>query len=96
MATQQPDSATAHPSQQTAPPPPLAPRSPRLSRFLWLGGLLCLAGLAIPVLYFWWSFRLAHSITEDAFVEAYIVNIAPQTVSGHLVRISVQENDRVE
>jgi membrane fusion protein (multidrug efflux system) len=52
--------------------------------------------LAIPVLYFWWSFRLADSRTEDAFVEAYIVNIAPQTVSGHLVRFSVQENDRVE
>jgi membrane fusion protein (multidrug efflux system) len=52
--------------------------------------------LAIPVLYSWWSYRLTLSITEDAFVEAYIVNIAPQTVSGHLVRFSVQENDHVE
>jgi membrane fusion protein (multidrug efflux system) len=52
--------------------------------------------LAIPLLYSLWSFRLTHSITEDAFVEAYIVNIAPQTVSGHLVRFSVQDNDHVE
>jgi membrane fusion protein, multidrug efflux system len=44
----------------------------------------------------WWSFRLSHSITEDAFVEAHIVNIGPQAVSGHLVRFLVQENDRVE
>jgi membrane fusion protein (multidrug efflux system) len=46
--------------------------------------------------YVWWSDRLSHSITEDAFVEAHIVNIAPQTVSGHLVRFHVMENDRVE
>jgi membrane fusion protein (multidrug efflux system) len=44
----------------------------------------------------WWSYRQTHSITDDAFVEAHIVNIAPQTVSGHLVRFLVEENDRVE
>src|SRR5262245_34814380 len=96
MPTQQPDSATAHPLQQPAPAPPPAPRSRRLSRLLWLGGLVGLAGLAIPVLYSWWSSRLDQSITEDAFVEAHVVNIAPQTVSGHLVRFSVAENDHVE
>ena len=47
-------------------------------------------------MYCWWSFRVAHSITEDAFVEAHIVNIAPQSVSGHLVRFMVDENDLVE
>jgi membrane fusion protein (multidrug efflux system) len=44
----------------------------------------------------WVFFRWFHSITDDAFVEARIVNIAPQTVSGHLVRFLVEENDRVE
>jgi membrane fusion protein (multidrug efflux system) len=44
----------------------------------------------------WWSYRLSVSITEDAFVEAHIINIAPQTVSGHIVRFSVAENDHVE
>jgi membrane fusion protein (multidrug efflux system) len=67
-----------------------------LSRFLWLGGLLVLAGLALFFLFSWWSYRRAHSITDDAFVEAHIVNVAPQTVSGHLVRFYVEENDRVK
>jgi membrane fusion protein (multidrug efflux system) len=54
-----------------------------------------LAVLVIFLIY-WWSYRLSHSITEDAFVEAHIVNIAPQTVSGHVVRFLVEENDKVE
>jgi membrane fusion protein (multidrug efflux system) len=61
-----------------------------------LGGLLGLAGLAIFFAFSWWSYRQTHSITDDAFVEAHIVNIAPQTVSGHIVRFLVEENDRVE
>jgi membrane fusion protein (multidrug efflux system) len=61
-----------------------------------LGGLLGLAGLAIFIAYSWWSYRRTHSITEDAFVEAHIVNIAPQTVSGHITRFLVEENDQVQ
>jgi len=55
--------------------------------------------ILIVVGYFgisWITYRLSHSITDDAFVEAHIVNIAAQSVSGHLVRVSVEENDRVE
>jgi membrane fusion protein (multidrug efflux system) len=52
--------------------------------------------LLIPFIWLAVSHRLSHSITDDAFVEAHIVNIAPQTVSGHLVRFYVEENDRVE
>jgi membrane fusion protein (multidrug efflux system) len=44
----------------------------------------------------WWGHRLSHSITDDAFVEAHIVNVAPEMVSGRLVRFLVEENDRVE
>lgn len=44
----------------------------------------------------WWSNRLHDSITEDAFIEAEIVNVAPEAVSGRLVRFFVDENDRVE
>ncbi len=35
-------------------------------------------------------------MTDDAFIEAHIVNVAPEAVSGHLVRYLVDENDRVE
>jgi membrane fusion protein (multidrug efflux system) len=55
-----------------------------------------LAGLAIFLGYPWWSYRQTHSITEDAFVEAHIINVAPQRVSGHIVRFLVEENDRVK
>jgi membrane fusion protein (multidrug efflux system) len=84
----------------STPTPVSAPQSPPqqdlLPRFLWLGGLLVLAGLGIVLIFFWWSYRQAHSITDDAFVEAHIINIAPQTVSGHLVRFLVEENDLVK
>jgi membrane fusion protein, multidrug efflux system len=43
----------------------------------------------------WFTYRLRHSITDDAFVEAHIVNVAPEVVSGHIVRMLVEENDRV-
>jgi membrane fusion protein (multidrug efflux system) len=55
-----------------------------------------LAGLALAFVWSWWSYRRTHSITDDAFVEAHIVNVAPQTVSGHIARFLVEENDRVE
>jgi membrane fusion protein (multidrug efflux system) len=48
-----------------------------------------------PFAYAYWSQRLNHSITDDAFVEAHIVNVAPQSVSGHIVRFLVEENERV-
>jgi membrane fusion protein (multidrug efflux system) len=64
-------------------------------RRAWLAGLLALAAIGL-LAAFWWSYRLNHSITEDAFVEAHIVNVAPQSVSGHVARVFVEENDRVE
>jgi membrane fusion protein (multidrug efflux system) len=62
--------------------------------------LVCAAiALLIVAIYFgihWWTYRTAHSITEDAFVEAHIVNVAPEMVSGRIVRFLVDENDHVE
>jgi membrane fusion protein (multidrug efflux system) len=63
---------------------------------LGLGAAVVLAALAVYFGYTWWFYRQSHSITEDAFVEAHIVNVAPQTVSGHVVRFLVEENDRVK
>jgi membrane fusion protein (multidrug efflux system) len=53
--------------------------------------LLAVAPFAVS----WINFRLTHSITDDAFVQTHVVNIAPQEVSGHLVRYLVQEHDEV-
>jgi membrane fusion protein (multidrug efflux system) len=48
-----------------------------------------------PFAVSWIVYRYTHSITDDAFVETHVVNIAPQEVSGHLVRYLVQEHDQV-
>jgi membrane fusion protein (multidrug efflux system) len=53
--------------------------------------LLVVGSLAV----YWLVFRTTHSITDDAFVETHVVNVAPQEVSGHLVRYLVQEYDTV-
>ncbi len=53
--------------------------------------LLVVALFVVP----WIDYRLTHSITDDAFVQTHVVNIAPQEVSGHLVRYLVQEHDTV-
>jgi membrane fusion protein, multidrug efflux system len=87
--------ATVAPTQQ---PASVAPPSQRkwISRAFRLGGLLVVAAVALILVSAWWGYRESHSITEDAFVEAHIVNIAPQTVSGHIARLLVEENDHVE
>jgi membrane fusion protein (multidrug efflux system) len=43
----------------------------------------------------WIEYRRSHSITDDVFVEAHIVNVAPQLVSGRVMRFHVDENDQV-
>jgi membrane fusion protein (multidrug efflux system) len=97
MSEPNPAAAPGTPPPQAAPTAPAAaPPRRLLPRLFWLGGLVVLAGLALAFAWSWWSYRLTHSITEDAFVEAHIVNIAPQTVSGHIVRFLVEENDHVE
>ena len=100
MAT---DTSHAPPTTNSAPTTPAVPpvpaptqRLPRLVRWVaWCAA----GGIAIALAYFgshWWTYRLSHSITDDAFVEAHIVNVAPEMVSGRIVRFHVEENDRVE
>src|SRR5262249_7154353 len=81
--------------------PPGTGPSRRLSR-LWGNRRLRLAAAFIvlllavaPFAMGWTMYRWTHSITDDAFVETHVVNIAPQEVSGHLVRYQVQEHDVV-
>src|SRR5713226_9420767 len=97
------DTSHAPPSSNSAPTAPVAPsvpaHSPRLSRLLRWAVWCAAAGIAIVAAYFgilWWSYRSSHSITDDAFVEAHIVNVAPEMVSGRIVRFLVDENDQVE
>ncbi len=64
-------------------------------RFWTIALISVLALVAIAFLVRWAVDRATSSITDDAFIEAHIVNVAPQSVSGDLVRYLVEENDRV-
>jgi membrane fusion protein (multidrug efflux system) len=67
----------------------------RFSRFVALVLIIGLSAVGLMSLLRWAEYRRAHSITDDAFVEAHIVNVAPELVSGRIVRFLVEENDRV-
>ena len=93
-----PNSVAASTTPPSAPTPPApSPPTHRLPFALTIG---CAAvGVAAVVAYFgyhWFTSRLSQSMTDDAFVEAHIVNVAPEMVSGRIVRFLVEENDRVE
>src|SRR5262249_42419278 len=98
-----PDTSHAQPTSPSPPTPsgsPPAPvpsrRLPRLGRWVVWGAA---AGVAVVAAYFgihWWTSRVSQSITDDAFVEAHIVNVAPEMVSGRIVRFLVEENDPVK
>jgi membrane fusion protein (multidrug efflux system) len=57
---------------------------------------VALAAAAAPFAIRWVEQRASHSLTDDAFVEAHIINVAPEMVSGRIVRFLVEENDRVK
>jgi membrane fusion protein (multidrug efflux system) len=65
-------------------------------RIVWIGLVVTGLVVAVPSVLSFATWRLSHSLTDDAFVESHIVNVAPESVSGNLVRVLVAENDRVE
>jgi membrane fusion protein (multidrug efflux system) len=88
-------------STQTVSAPPDAAVHPvgrrfRPGRLIAIVLLIAIAIMVLPAAISWVEYRRTHSITDDAFVEAHIVNVAPQLVSGRIVRFLVEENDRVE
>ena len=105
IGTGEPSSHESTPIRRRRPIP--AQRGPSESVRVRLAGLwgdrwlrlAVVAGLVLlvvaPFAVYWVVYRFTHSITDDAFVETHVVNIAPQEVSGHLVRYLVQEQDVV-
>ena len=74
----------------TVAPPPSTGRR-RWHWLVLLASTLLLLAATIP----WIAFRFTHSITDDAFVESHLINLAPQ-VSGTVVDVFVQEQDLVK
>src|SRR4029453_9625411 len=99
----QPPSSASPPQPSSTAPPQNAPETGRKpsNRLAWLKRSLKPAVYATPVavgvlaLVLWIIDRREHSITDDAFVESHIVNVAPEMVSGRIVRFLVDENDSV-
>jgi membrane fusion protein, multidrug efflux system len=88
--------ASPTPPANTSVPPAKTREKISPKRF-WSVALVAVLGIIAIVLIARWAIeRATCSITDDAFIEAHIVNIAPQSVSGHLVRYLVEENDAVE
>ncbi len=56
--------------------------------------LILLIGFSVIAVK-WFHYRFTHAITDNAFVESDMINLAP-LVSGHIRKISVEEGDRVE
>jgi membrane fusion protein (multidrug efflux system) len=101
----EPNAAPTPPAPPTSSSPPGAdvprvakspPRPPLFRRLFWPVVLLALALVVGFFLIGWAAERFTSSETDDAFVEAHIVNIAPEKVSGHIVRFLVEENQEVK
>jgi membrane fusion protein (multidrug efflux system) len=80
------------PDPAATPAPAQAPRPHKPRIIVAVIGLVALAAIALA----WLGLRLTRSETEDAFIEAHIVNVAPEVVSGHICRIMAEENEHVE
>src|SRR5262245_2554633 len=95
------------PTPPAPSPPPVSASvvgpavAPQRSRWRWPRRAILLIALgaavavAIPPAAEWVRYRRGHSLTDDAFVETHIVNLAPEAVSGRIVRLTKDENDRV-
>ena len=94
-----PPSVEPHAAVSTTPAPQGRSKSLltrlRPRRLISLVLLVALIVIGLPYVLGWIDFRRTHSMTEDAFVEAHIVNVAPEIVSGRIIRFLADENDQV-
>jgi membrane fusion protein (multidrug efflux system) len=74
-------------------PKPSALKNPKVRVGLIAGGVLVLLGGVIWFAYYWTRGRYEQS-TNDAYLQADMVNIAPQ-ISGYVSEVLVQDNQRV-
>src|SRR3954471_19413310 len=83
-AIQSPQAPPNSPAQAPAAAPTTPPadrrRRFRPGHLIALAALIALTAVGLPLVMRWVEYRRGHSITDDAFVEAHIVNIAPQLV----------------
>src|ERR671939_163991 len=71
------------------PPPPFY----RRPRVMIIGAILLLVLAAVGAKY--WLFARAHESTDNAFIEARVVQISPK-ISGYVQDVAVTDNQRVK
>ncbi len=67
-----------------------------LPRILGMVILCGMIGAFSPIALRFVEFRSGHSITDDAFIEAQMIHVAPEGISGRIIRMFAGENDRVQ
>jgi membrane fusion protein, multidrug efflux system len=92
---------TPPPPSETAPPKPVEPSAqPLRKNDAWrkiagqIISLVVLFGAVVLVLWVW-SITERHPRTDDAVARADVVEIVPQ-VSGHIIKLNVQDNEEVK
>jgi membrane fusion protein (multidrug efflux system) len=58
--------------------------------------LSILVVILIPFAYREFQYQITHSIIKDAYISTDIINISPQSVSGHIKKLYTSETDKVK
>jgi membrane fusion protein (multidrug efflux system) len=101
-AIQTPQSQDSHatPSATNAAPVSSVPARRRIAlhpgKLIAVALVIAIVAVGLPAGKSWVEYRRTHSITDDAFVEAHIINVGPQVGSGRIIRFLVDENDHVK
>ncbi|HEY4890083.1 MAG TPA: HlyD family secretion protein, partial [Reyranella sp.] len=83
------------PPQPAPQPAPVVARLPRRRRRILPRVVIALAGLAaIGVGVAWWLEARDYESTDDAFIDAHMVRVAPQ-VTGRVAVVPVDDNQAV-
>ena len=91
----QPEDADPEDADAEDAAPDKPPKRPIYKRlWFWIAILVTLVAIVAVVLYWWFRVR-PFATTDDAFVGADIVNVAPQ-VAGRVQEVPVRANQRVE
>ena len=64
-------------------------------QILVIGGSIGVGALLLLAAYLYWEYDFGHPTTDDAYLQANVVNITPQ-ISGQVVKVHVKDNQSVK
>ena len=63
----------------------------KLRIIIWISAFV----LTLVGVYIYWQYRAYHPSTDDAYIQAHVVHIAPQ-VSGPISQVFIENNQAVK